>query len=346
MTCTTDIPRAPIEVPACAPDETPQQHTKPQPHATPQPKKSGGPLQRITIIGARGMLGRDLVREAAQRGLEVRAFASRDELDITDAATVEEILGAEPTDAVINAAGWTNVDRAETNKVDAYAVNWGGPANLAWCCKRIGAPLVHFSSNHVFDGEASKPYDEDAPTAPVNVYGSSKLDGEEAIRSSEAEHLIVRSSWLFAPHGKNFVRSIIDEALRSTELRVVNDRFGRPTSTADLARLTYDLMERGARGTVHAANDEIATWYDLAKCVVAQAALPCRVQPRATNAESSPAQRPRRGILAIGRLTDLVGRPRSWHEAIGPCIAELIAAAAERDAWRIRPETGELRRAA
>ncbi|MCP3904386.1 MAG: dTDP-4-dehydrorhamnose reductase [Planctomycetes bacterium] len=314
-------------------------------------------IRRVAIIGAGGMLGRDLHRESSRRGLDVLAFASRRELDITDAATVEDTLGSERVDAVINAAGWTDVDKAETEKVEAYAVNWGGPANLAWCCKRIGAPLVHFSTDYVFDGETANEdeandaeeesqYAEDAATSPVNVYGSSKLAGEEAIQSSGVEHLILRTSWLFAPHGKNFVRTIVDAARQNTELPVVADQVGRPTATADLARMTYDLLECDARGIVHAASAEAASWHELAKAVVEQAALPCRVVPCATDEQPRPARRPRRSVLNISRMTALIGAPRPWREAIEPCVAELIAAATEREAWRIGPEQGENKRAA
>jgi dTDP-4-dehydrorhamnose reductase len=323
----TNIPRAAVEVEPC-------------------PQRSGEALRRVAIIGAGGMLGRDLQREAVWRRLDVRAFASRRDLDVTDAATVDAVLGSERFDAVINASGWTKVDEAETEKVDAYAVNWGGPANLAWCCKRLGALLVHFSTDYVFDGETAGDYDEDHATNPVNVYGSSKLAGEEAIRSSGVDHLILRTSWLFAPHGKNFVRTILDAARKNTELRVVDDQVGRPTATADLARMTFDLLEQRTRGIVHAANDETASWFELAKAAVAAAALPCRVVPCSSSEQPRAARRPRRSVLDIGRLARIIEAPRAWREAIGPCVAELIAAATEREAWRVGPEQGEIRRAA
>jgi dTDP-4-dehydrorhamnose reductase len=277
----------------------------------------------LVIIGSTGMLGRELVAAGRRRDVRVRGIPGPEDLDITDAGAVVRALENEGSMVVVNATGYTDVDGAEADPDEADRVNRAGPANLARTCRAIGALLVHYSTDYVFDGRASRPYRVDDAPNPISTYGRTKLDGERAVIESGCSHLLVRTSWLFAPHGRNFVRTILDLATRRPTLEVVDDQHGRPTYAPDLARITLDLVERGARGTFHAANAGHCTWYELATAIVEQAGLDCDIRPCATSAHPRPACRPESGILDLAETAALLGEPRPWTEALAECLEAL-----------------------
>jgi dTDP-4-dehydrorhamnose reductase len=282
----------------------------------------------ILIIGNAGMLGRELVAECASRDANTRSLDGPSELDITDADAVSAVLRRQPPAVVINATGYTDVDGAETNPDEADRINATGPGNLARVCRELDCTLVHFSTDYVFDGRAGRPYLAQDEPNPINVYGRSKLAGERAIVESGCRHLLIRTSWLFAAHGRNFVRTILAAAGRKSTLNVVNDQHGRPTYCPDLARMTLDLLDRNAHGTYHAGNDGHCTWFDMATAIVDVAGSPCEVYPCPTTAYPLPAPRPAFSVLDLTATTALIGPPRHWTDAVADCVGQLIPAGA------------------
>lgn len=270
------------------------------------------------------MLGREMLAACGRRDMDVHGFAGRKVLDITAPGAVRQMLRAKRPGVVINSSGYTNVDGAEADQDAAYRVNCHGPAELASACSDIGAILVHYSTDYVFNGRSCHLYRVDDNPDPVNVYGRSKLAGEQAVIDSGCRHLIVRTSWLFASHGGNFVRTIFELAGQRPALDVVDDQQGRPTSAIDLAEMTLDLLDGDAQGIVHAANAGYCSWYELARAVVELAGHDCTIQPCATNADARPAQRPRFSVLDLSETVRLIGLPRHWKDALADCIHELV----------------------
>ncbi len=282
----------------------------------------------IRVSGASGMLGRELVAQCARRDADARSLHGPDELDITDAEAVSETLRREAPVVVINATGYTDVDGAETNREEAERINGTGPGNLARVCRDIDALLVHFSTDYVFDGRAGRPYQVGHEPNPINAYGHSKLAGDRAIVETGCRHLLIRTSWLFATHGHNFVRTILELSGRRPELKVVDDQHGRPTYCPDLAGKTLDLIDHDARGTYHAANDGHCTWFDLARVIIDLAGSSCEVQPCPTSAYPLPAPRPAFSVLDLAATAALIGPPRHWKDAVADCVGQLIPAGA------------------
>jgi dTDP-4-dehydrorhamnose reductase len=278
----------------------------------------------ILIIGSTGMLGRELAAECDRRGTDCRTLAGSDDLDVTQAAAVSETLRREMPAIVINAAAYTDVDGAEANQAQADLVNGTGPGNLARVCRELDCMLVHFSTDYVFDGRAGRPYLVDDEPNPINAYGRSKLLGDQAIVETGCRHLLIRTSWLFAAHGNNFVRTILRLAGGEPTLNVIDDQHGRPTYCTDLARITFDLIEHDAQGTYHAGNDGHCTWFDFATAIVGQARSACEVHRCPTTDHPRPAPRPGFSVLDLAATTALIGSPRHWSDAVADCVGQLI----------------------
>lgn len=275
---------------------------------------------RVLLTGAGGMLGR-AVQSAAPPVIQVVALRHAD-LAIEDGPAVERVVERERPDWIINCAAYTQVDRAETEPETAQRVNAAGPANLARAAHQTGTRLLHLSTDYVFDGRATRPYREDDPVGPLNVYGRTKLAGEQAVRDIlPAAHLILRTQWLFGPGGANFVATILRLARERPQLKVVNDQHGRPTYAPDLAGALWKLIACDARGTVHCANDGSATWFQVAQAAIAAAGLHTAVQPCATDDMPRPAARPPFGVLDCTRYTVLTGAQlRPWGEALAQYV--------------------------
>ena len=280
---------------------------------------------RVVLLGAGGMLGCDLAA-AAPSGTELHAFTHHD-VDITDSAALGARIAAVRPEVIINAAGYTAVDRAETETEQAHRVNAVAVGELGRLAARTGARLVHFSSDYVFSGSASRPYRESDPTDPVNVYGATKLAGERALAHGDADWLIVRTQWLFGAHGRSFPRTMWDRARAGGQAtRVVSDQRGRPTHTRDLATAVWRLVERGARGVLHVANAGEATWFDVAARVLRRAGRPDLLTPCTTADYPTPARRPRYSVLDTTRAEQLVGGPLPpWEEAVDRFLEEIHA---------------------
>jgi len=266
----------------------------------------------ILVVGSNGMLGQELMGlfGSAARGVDV------DEIDITDLESVQRVLITLKPRAVVNAAAYTDVDGCEAQAELALQVNGEGVAHLAMISKEIGAKLVQVSTDYVFDGGKDLPYQEDDAPAPLSIYGESKLAGEMNARFNP-DHLIVRTQWLYGHAGKNFVETMLTLAGQRSELTVVDDQIGSPTWTYDLALAIKALIDKGCRGTYHAANTGFVSWNGFAREIFRLADLDVAVTPMSTAQLGRPAPRPLHSTLDCGKLaqdTGLVARP--WQEAL------------------------------
>ncbi|WP_460451779.1 dTDP-4-dehydrorhamnose reductase [Alsobacter sp. SYSU BS001988] len=292
---------------------------------------------RILILGGGGQVGLELQRCGWPEGVSLHA-PGRDALDITDEASVERAIARGGYAAVVNAAAYTAVDRAEQEVGAAWRINALAPALLAAVAARAGAPLVHVSTDYVFDGAAGRPYEVGDPVAPLGVYGASKEGGEQAVRTAHPRHAIVRTSWVVSPHRANFVRTMLRLAVERPTLRVVDDQIGTPTVAADLAAALATIALRLAQdpaapvGTFHFANAGEVTWRGFAAEIMALSARrggpSAPVEGIATACFPTPARRPRNSRLSTARIEAEYGvRTRPWREALGDVLDELIGPA-------------------
>ncbi|MDX2114099.1 MAG: dTDP-4-dehydrorhamnose reductase [Planctomycetota bacterium] len=275
----------------------------------------------VTLIGARGMLARALAHLLAARSLHFTP-ADLPEHDITSPDSVRRLLSS-PGGVILNCAAYTDVDGAEADPAAAHRVNAHAVEILAARAREIDATLVHFSTDYVFDGAGRAPYPTDHPRAPLNEYGRSKAAGEEALERSGARFLIIRTSWLYAPWAKNFVRTIAKAAAARPELRVVSDQRGRPTSAENLARQTLALIDRGATGIYHATDAGECTWHQFAAAIVSGLNLPARVEPCTTAEFPRPARRPAYSVLDISATDELIGPAPHWNDCLASVLSRL-----------------------
>jgi dTDP-4-dehydrorhamnose reductase len=277
--------------------------------------------ERVLIIGGGGMLARAFSEELKKRGT---AFRSIDvpEIDLRDAGSIERAIQKGDT-LVLNCAAWTDVDGAETREAEASAINGHGVGTLVARCKQVGALLVHYSTDYVFDGDARTPYPVDHPRSPVNAYGRGKLIGEELLEASGAEYLLIRTSWLYAPWGKNFVLTMRGLLASKTEVNVVNDQVGRPTSAQYLAERTLALVQHKARGTFHVTNGGQCSWYELAAAIASHEHSKCKVSPVTSAEFVRPAKRPAYSVFDLSKTDALIGPSLDWHESLFAVLRQL-----------------------
>jgi dTDP-4-dehydrorhamnose reductase len=272
------------------------------------------------------MLGADLLAVLGESADKVSA-PPRSELDITDQAAVDAAVPGH--DVVVNLAAWTDVDGAESAEEEAYLANAVGPAALARACARAGARLVQLSTDYVFDGAASTPYDEDAPTNPVNAYGRTKRAGERAVLELNTDaSFVVRTSWLYGANGRSFVTTMARLSGERETVDVVSDQHGQPTWTRDVARQVVNLMHSDAPpGIYHATSSGETTWFGLAAAVFEELGLdPGRVHAVDSTRFPRPAARPAYSVLGHGRWTEVGMRPlRGWREALTAAIPSVVA---------------------
>jgi dTDP-4-dehydrorhamnose reductase len=274
---------------------------------------------RLMVTGAGGMLGHDVTRVAEQAGHDVTALA-REDLDITDAAAVEEAVLSEQPEAIVNCAAWTDVDGAESNLDGATAVNGAGAGKVAAAADRIGCKVVFPSTDYVFDGTNEQAYLESDEVNPLSAYGKSKLAGEVETASHNPRHFIVRASWLFGVNGKNFVATMLDLGRTLDEVVVVKDQIGCPTYTGHLAEGLVRLVEWGDYGVYHMAGAGECSWYEFAVEIFRQAGIECRVLSTTTDMLDRPAPRPAYSVLATER--DATIHLPDWHEGLAAFLAE------------------------
>lgn len=278
-------------------------------------------MSELVVIGADGMLGRCWTELLSSRGIDHLA-TTLDELDITDAAAVSRFV-TPGTRWVINCAAYTLVDAAEEHEDLANEVNGRAVGRMAERCKALGAKLLHYSTDYVFDGTATVPYRTGHPRRPMNAYGRSKALGEELIEQSGVEHLLVRSSWLYAPWAKNFVLTIRELSRSRTSLRVVHDQRGRPTDSRRLAEVSLQLMDEGARGVFHVTDAGECSWFELASLIAKHENPNCLVEPCTSEEFPRPAPRPAYSVLDISETEKLVGPLISWEDRVRDVLSQL-----------------------
>lgn len=276
---------------------------------------------KVLVTGAAGMLGRDMVAEFQRRGHDAIAL-DRARLDITDLRAVREAIGSLKPDLVVNCAAYTDVDRAESEPELAMAVNGLGPRNLALVCEAQGAALMHISTDYVFDGEKAGPYEIWDPPNPINVYGKTKVWGENFLRSLMTRYYLVRTSWLFGHGRPNFITFVVERVRSGQPIKGVADQFGSPTYSRDLAGACADLVTSGCYGVYHVTNQGFTSWYGVAKQVLLILGAPSRLEAVATNELGRTAKRPRNCRLDPKPLAETVGYLlRSWPEALRDYLA-------------------------
>lgn len=277
------------------------------------------------MLGGSGQLGGDLTDVARRRGDVVTALGHA-ACDITDAAAVRMAIETSAAEVVINAAAWTRVDAAEDHEDEAEAVNATGAGIVAGACSAAGVRLCHISTDYVFDGTATQPIDEDAAPNPRSAYGRTKLHGELAVRAACADHLIVRTGWLYGRQGPNFVLTMLRLAAERPQVRVVNDQFGAPTWSGHLAPAVLRLIEIAPPGTYHLSSSGVATWYDLALRAIRARGLTAEVVPITTVEYPTPASRPAYSALDNRRWRELGEPPLpAWEDGLTAYLRELDA---------------------
>lgn len=289
---------------------------------------------RILVVGKSGQVARSLTA-AAQGGDTAITARGRPELDLADPAKIERAIDEVAPDVIINAAAHTAVDQAENEEAAAHEVNAAGPRHLAELAGRHGIPLIHISTDYVFDGMANHPYAETDAVAPMSAYGRSKLAGEDAVVQAQPQSLIVRTAWVISPYGKNFCKTMLRLAGEHTKLRVVGDQVGSPTYAPHLAVALIDIAKRIAAdpaaiqwGVYHLANSGYASWYDVAVATMdtaarhGSAAVP--VEAITTAEYPTPARRPANSCLNCAKAATLLGVTMPhWQDGVAACVAAL-----------------------
>ena len=277
---------------------------------------------KVLITGSNGMLGYDLI-EVLNDNHELILTTSKT-LDITDKNYVIEFISENKPDIVINSAAYTNVDGCEENQDIAYAVNGDGVGNLALACKEIDCPLVHISTDYVFNGENTRPWVEDDEIGPISVYGKSKLRGEEAILETLDKFFIIRTAWLYGINGGNFPKTMLELAKNHPEITVVYDEVGTPTYTPDLAKAISQLIETDYYGIYHITNSGSCSWCEFARYIFEVAGKDVKVIPVTASEFARPAPRPHYSVLENKKWVDNGFAPlRSYKDAIKEYV-ELI----------------------
>ena len=293
----------------------------------------------VLVIGQQGQLGTELLRARWPQSTVLCALTQQD-WDLTQRDKLPALLTDRSWDLIVNAAAYTAVDQAESEPDLAFAINEHAPAAIAAACAKTDVPFIHVSTDYVFDGSKDEPYTEDDPINPINTYGASKAAGEQAVRSAHAMHIILRTSWLYSPHGRNFAKSMINLAEQRDELRIVNDQHGCPTTAGDLAGAIARIAEMIAYGqpvkwgTFHYAGRGATTWYGLAEAVLdtyhALGGKRPALRGIPTSEYPTPARRPANSRLDCTRIEAELGIvPRPWRESCTAVVKEIVAAQAE-----------------
>lgn len=283
-------------------------------------------MKKILLTGKNGQVGWELQRTLAPLG-QITAIDQAD-VDLTDADALRSIVRSIRPDLIVNPAAHTAVDQAESDVAQAMAINGQAPGILAEEAKRLGALMVHYSTDYVFDGSGNTPFAEDSPTGPLNVYGRSKLAGEQAIQSIGCRHLILRTSWVYGMRGKNFLLTMLRLAAEREELKVVADQMGAPTWSRLIAEATALLVAKGnVEGLFHLTSAEATSWYGFTEAIVELTRERRTRQPKLTPIPTSdyplPAPRPHNSRLSCAKLAreTSVALPH-WHDALALCLAE------------------------
>ncbi|NMD68817.1 dTDP-4-dehydrorhamnose reductase [Bacillus sp. DNRA2] len=278
---------------------------------------------KVVVTGVQGQLGYDLAKQLVAGNHEVFA-TGRNELDITDEVAVHAFIEEVKPDAIIHSAAYTNVDKAEEDEETAYKVNALGAKYLAQAAAKVGAKLVYVSTDYVFNGTATEPYEPEQETDPLGVYGKTKLAGEEFVQQSLNEFFIVRTAWVYGINGHNFVKTMLRLGEERGEVGVVADQVGSPTYTVDLAAFIIELVQSEKYGIYHASNEGVCSWYEFAEEIFKQAGMNVKVNPLTTDQFPRPAARPSYSVLSKKKNVEQGLTPlRDWKEALSAYLVEL-----------------------
>lgn len=280
---------------------------------------------KILVTGYKGQLGYDVVNEATSRGIEA-VGVDIDEMDITNQEQVNTVIKSDNYDAVVHCAAWTAVDKAEEPELydTVIKVNATGTKYIAYVCEELDIPMMYFSTDYVFDGEGTTPWNEYDERHPLNVYGLSKAQGEEFVEKLK-KHFIIRIAWVFGKNGNNFIKTMIRLGKERGAVSVVNDQIGNPTYTYDLAKLVVDMIQTDKYGKYHATNSgDFISWYDFACEIFKQAGMDVKVTPVDSNQFPAKAKRPKNSRMNQTELDkNGFNRLPAWQDALGRYLKEI-----------------------
>lgn len=278
---------------------------------------------KVLVTGVKGQLGYDVVKELEKRGMEA-VGVDIEEMDITDAASVDAVIKGAAPDAVIHCAAYTAVDAAEDNVEICRKVNADGPRNIAKVCKELDIKMIQISTDYVFEGLGERPWEPDDKANPQSVYGLTKYEGEQAVMENLDKYFIVRIAWVFGVNGKNFVKTMLNLGKTRDKLTVVCDQFGSPTYTYDLARLLVDMVLTDKYGIYHATNEGFCNWYEFACEIFKQAGISVEVAPVTSDQYPAKAKRPFNSRMSKDKLEEKgFERLPDWKDALGRYLKEI-----------------------
>lgn len=279
---------------------------------------------RVLVTGARGQLGTDLMNELKKRGLE-GIGVDVEEMDITDAAVCRRVISESKADAVIHCAAYTAVDAAEDQVDLCRRINGEGTRNVAQACRDAGVKMMYISTDYVFDGQGTRPWEPDDHRDPLNVYGETKYEGELAVEELLEKYFIVRIAWVFGVAGKNFIKTMLRLGRERGAVSVVDDQVGSPTYTYDLARLLVDMIQTDRYGRYHATNEGLCSWYEFACEIFRQAGMDeVKVTPVSSEAFAARAKRPSNSRMSKEKLSENgFERLPAWQDALSRFLKEI-----------------------
>lgn len=281
---------------------------------------------KVLVTGVKGQLGHDVMNELAKRGYE-GVGVDVEEMDITDEAAVRRVMEEVRPDKMVHCAAWTAVDAAEDQVEMCRKVNTLGTENIAKMCGELDIPMIYLSTDYVFDGEGTRPWEPDDPVVkPLNVYGQTKYEGELAVEKYTDKYYIVRIAWVFGVNGKNFIKTMLNLGKTHDILTVVDDQIGTPTYTYDLAKLLVDMLEKEEYGKYHATNEGgYISWCDFAKEIFRQAGMDVKVTPVSSDQYPAKAKRPSNSRMEKNKLTQHgFERLPSWQDALSRYLKEIM----------------------
>ena len=278
---------------------------------------------KVFVTGVKGQLGHDVMNELKKQGLE-GIGVDIDEMDITDADQVNQVIKEAAPDAVIHCAAYTAVDAAEDNEEICRKVNAVGTENIAKVCEELDIKMMYISTDYVFNGQGERPWEPDDEREPLNVYGQTKYEGELAIEKHVKKFFTVRIAWVFGVNGKNFIKTMLNLGKTHDHLTVVNDQTGSPTYTYDLARLLVDMIQTDKYGRYHATNEGLCTWYEFACEIFKQAGMNVSVAPVSSDEYPAKAKRPSNSRMDKSKLIENGFKPLpTWQDALGRYLKEI-----------------------
>lgn len=279
---------------------------------------------KILVTGVKGQLGYDVVQEGESRGLDMFG-TDVDNMDITNAGQVKQVIEAYKPDAVIHCAAYTAVDAAEDNQELCRKINVDGTRNIAEVCKDMDIPMMYFSTDYIFNGQGENFWKEDDPKKPLNVYGQTKYEGELAVQELVEKYFILRISWVFGVNGNNFIKTMLRVGPQRGEVGVVADQIGSPTYTYDLAKVVIDMIQTDKYGAYHVTNEGICSWYEFACAIFKQAGLDVKVNPLTTAEYPAKAARPSNSRMSKDKLINAgFEMLPSWQDALSHYLKQTI----------------------